>query len=181
MATIVVAFPRIEEAKAIKALLIRNGYNVAPVCTSGAQAINMADSLSDGIIICGYRLSDMIYTQLYECKPKSFEILLVASKNLWSDCEYNDIVCLAMPIKVNDLLNTLQLMLQSQIRRRKKAKSQPKKHSEHEQKIIDNAKILLMEKNNLTEPEAHRYIQKCSMDSGNSFVESAQMVISIYS
>lgn len=181
MATIVVAFPKIEEAKAIKALLIRNGYNVAPVCTSGSQAINVADSLSDGIIICGYRLSDMIYTQLYECKPKSFEILLVASKNLWNDCEYNDIVCLAMPIKVNDLLNTLQLMLQSQIRRRKKAKSQPKKHSEDEQKIINRAKILLMEKNNLTEPEAHRYIQKCSMDSGNSFVESAQMVISIYS
>ncbi len=181
MATIVVAFPKIEEAKAIKGLLVRNGYQVAPVCTSGAQAISTAEALSDGIIICGYKLSDMIYTQLYECKPRSFELLLVASKNLWDDCEYNDIVCAAMPIKVNDLLSTLQMMLQSQLRRRRRARTTPRRHTEDEEKIILEAKTLLMEKNNLTEPEAHRYIQKCSMDSGSSFVESAQMVISIYS
>jgi len=123
----------------------------------------------------------MLYTDLYEYKPRSFQLLLVASKSLWSDCEYNDIVCAAMPIKVNDLLSTLQMMMQSQLRRRRKARIQPRQRSEEEQKIIDQAKILLMEKNNLTEPEAHRYIQKCSMDSGNSFVESAQMVIGIYS
>jgi response regulator NasT len=181
MATIVVAFPKIEEAKAIKGLLVRNGYQVAPVCTSGAQAISTAEALSDGIIICGYKLSDMIYTQLYECKPRSFELLLVASKNLWDDCEYNDIVCAAMPIKVNDLLSTLQMMLQSQLRRRRRVRTTPRRHTEDEEKIILEAKTLLMEKNNLTEPEAHRYIQKCSMDSGSSFVESAQMVISIYS
>jgi response regulator NasT len=181
MATIVVAFPKIEEAKAIKGLLVRNGYQVAPVCTSGAQAISTAEALSDGIIICGYKLSDMIYTQLYECKPRSFELLLVASKNLWDDCEYNDIVCAAMPIKVNDLLSTLQMMLQSQLRRRRRVRTTPRRHTEDEEKIILEAKTLLMEKNNLTEPEAHLYIQKCSMDSGSSFVESAQMVISIYS
>lgn len=181
MATIVVAFPKIEDAKAIKGLLVRNGYTVAPPCTTGAQAINIADNLSDGIIICGYKLSDMLYTDLYEYKPRSFQLLLVASKSLWSDCEYNDIVCAAMPIKVNDLLSTLQMMMQSQLRRRRKARIQPRQRSEEEQKIIDQAKILLMEKNNLTEPEAHRYIQKCSMDSGNSFIESAQMVIGIYS
>ena len=52
---------------------------VAVPCTSGAQAINQADNLSDGIIICGYKLSDnMLYSELYEYKPNSFEILLVA-------------------------------------------------------------------------------------------------------
>lgn len=181
MATIVVAFPKIEDAKAIKGLLVRNGYNVAPPCTTGAQAINIAEGLSDGIIICGYKLSDMLYTELYDYKPKSFQLLLVASKSLWSDCTYNDIVCAAMPIKINDLLNTLQMMQQSQIRQRRRQRTQPRQRTEEEIKIIEQAKILLMEKNNLTEPEAHRYIQKCSMDSGNSFVESAQMVISIYS
>ena len=181
MSTLIVAFPKLEEAKAVRSLLIHRGFDVAVPCTSGAQAINQADTLSDGIIICGYKLSDMLYTDLYEYKPRSFQLLLVASKSLWSDCEYNDIVCAAMPIKVNDLLSTLQMMMQSQLRRRRKARIQPRQRSEEEQKIIDQAKILLMEKNNLTEPEAHRYIQKCSMDSGNSFVESAQMVIGIYS
>ena len=35
------------------------------------------------------------------------------------------------------------------------------------------------ERNSMTEEEAHRYIQKCSMDSGTNLVETAQMVISL--
>ncbi len=182
MATLIVAFPKLEEAKAVRNLLVRRGYEVASACTSGAQAINMADRLSDGIIICGYKLSDnMLYSELYEYKPKSFEMLLVASKNLWDDCQDNDIVCAAMPIKVNDLINTIEMMLQVQVRRRKKKRMQPKRRSPQEQKVIDDAKAILMEKNNMTEPEAFRYIQKCSMDSGNTMVESASMVIAITS
>ena len=48
-----------------------------------------------------------------------------------------------------------------------------------EQELIDQAKALLMERNGMTEAEAHRYIQKCSMDSGTNLVETAQMVISL--
>ena len=36
-----------------------------------------------------------------------------------------------------------------------------------------------MERNNMTEEEAHRYIQKCSMDSGTNLVETAQMVLTL--
>ena len=175
MSTLIVAFPKIEEAKAVRSLLVRRGYDVAVPCTSGAQAINQADNLSDGIIICGYKLSDnMLYSELYEYKPKSFEILLVASQNLWEECHDS------MPIKVNDLLSTIEIMQQSQIRRRRKARTTPRQRSPEEQKIIDTAKHMLMEKNNMTEQEAFRYIQKCSMDSGNTMVESATMVMSIF-
>ena len=41
------------------------------------------------------------------------------------------------------------------------------------------AKELLMDRNHLSEEEAHRYIQKCSMDSGTNMVETAQMVLSM--
>ena len=51
MSTIIVAFPKIEEAKAIKNLLVRRGYEVAAPCITGAQVINLADTLSDGIIL----------------------------------------------------------------------------------------------------------------------------------
>jgi response regulator NasT len=36
-----------------------------------------------------------------------------------------------------------------------------------------------MERNGMSEEEAHRYIQKTSMDSGTNMVETAQMVISL--
>lgn len=42
MSTLIVAFPKIEEAKAVRSLLVRRDYDVAVPCTSGAQAINQA-------------------------------------------------------------------------------------------------------------------------------------------
>ena len=45
--------------------------------------------------------------------------------------------------------------------------------------FVDEAKKLLIERNHMTEEEAHRYIQKCSMDSGTNMAEMAQMVLSM--
>ena len=44
---------------------------------------------------------------------------------------------------------------------------------------IKDAKELLMARNHMTEEEAHRYLQKTSMDSGTNLVETAQMVLSM--
>ena len=34
-----------------------------------------------------------------------------------------------------------------------------------------------MERNQMTENDAHKYIQKLSMDSGNNLVETAEMIL----
>ena len=88
-------------------------------------------------------------------------------------------MCLPMPLKVHDLVGTLGMIAQAQARRRKKLRQQPKQRDEKERAVIDRAKALLMERNSMTEEEAHRYIQKCSMDSGTNMYETAQMVISL--
>ena len=36
-----------------------------------------------------------------------------------------------------------------------------------------------MSRNHMTEEQAHKYIQKCSMDSGTNLVETAQMVLAM--
>ena len=76
-------------------------------------------------------------------------------------------------------MDTLEMMVQSQARIRRKQRLRPKERNMEEQNLIMRAKELLMERNNMTESEAHRYIQKCSMDSGTNLVETAQMVISL--
>ena len=71
------------------------------------------------------------------------------------------------------------MMTQAQTRRKKKDRQKPRERDEEERQLITRAKELLMERNNMTETEAHRYIQKCSMDSGTNMVETAQMVMSL--
>ena len=48
--------------------------------------------------------------------------------------------------------------------------------SAEEQGVLRRAKKLLMKRNHLSEPEAHRYLQKTSMDTGRTMAESAHMV-----
>lgn len=179
MTNIIVVLPKLEDAKGIKNILVRNGFSVAGVCTTGAQAISQADGLSNGIVVCSYKLVDMVYSELYECLPPGFEMLLMASDHLLSQCENSGIVCLSMPLKVNDLVSTVGMLAESVSRRRRKDRSVPRVRSAEETATIDEAKELLMGRNHMTEEEAHRYLQKCSMDSGTNMVETAHMVLSM--
>lgn len=179
MVNIIVVFPKIEDAKNVKNLLVRNGFDVAAICSTGAQAIHYADGLGSGIMISAYKFRDMLCSQLKDCLPAGFEMLLLASRNHLQECDDGSLVTLLVPFTMRDLLNTVDMMSQSIVRRKKKQRLQPAQRSEEEQQLIDDAKMILMERNNFTEEEAHRYIQKSSMDSGTNLVETAQMVLSL--
>ena len=62
---------------------------------------------------------------------------------------------------------------------KKKQKKKPKVRSENDRKVITTAKELLMERNQMTEDEAHHYIQKLSMDSATNMVETAEMILEL--
>ncbi len=179
MTNVIVLFPKIEDAKNIRNLLVRHGFRVSAVCTTGAHALASANGLGDGILVCGYKYPDMMYTELADCLPTHFEMLLMASQRVLSECVGSGIMSVAMPLKVQDLLNTLEMMVAGVERKRKKRKAMPKVRSDEDRKVLDEAKALLMERNGMTEEEAHRYIQKCSMDSGTNLVETAEMVLSM--
>ena len=179
MTKIIVAFSKPGDAKNIKNILMRSGFQVVAVCTSGGQVLTCMEDLNGGIIVSGYRFEDMLYRDILEYMPKEFEMLLVASPNRFGGMMPQGIVCLPMPIKVQVLVDTLEEMCESQTSRKKKRKKQPVQRSEEETKLILEAKELLIERNRMAELEAHRYLQKCSMDSGTNMVETAQMVISL--
>ena len=166
-----------ENAKSIKNILVKSGYDVAAVCTTGAQTLQSANTLEGGIVICSHHFIDMMYQELYEYLPPQFQMLLVASPAVCSEREIADIVCLSMPLKVHELVQTVEMMEYTIARKRKKMRAQPKQRSEAERNIILEAKSVLMSRNNLTEEEAHRYIQKRSMNNGTDMVETAQMIL----
>ncbi len=179
MTSIIVVLPKLDDAKGMKNVLVRNGFKVTAICTTGAQAISQADGLNDGIVICSYKLMDMVYSELHDCLPPGFEMLLMASDHLLSQCGGSGIMCLSMPLKVGDLVNTVSMMTEGIERRRRRARLKPKVRSAEEENAIREAKELLMGRNHMTEEEAHRYLQKCSMDSGTNMVETAMMVLSM--
>lgn len=180
MISVIVVFPKLEEAKSIKSLLIRNGIEVMAACTTAAQVIHLTDDLDYGIVVSGYKFVDMMYSELLDYLPPTFDMLLITSQRYYAECISDDLVCLPMPIKAADLIHTVSEMYEKLYWRKKREKAKPKNRSKEDQQTISKAKEVLMEQKNMTEEEAHKYLQKRSMDNGTDLVETAHMIIDIF-
>ncbi len=175
MTGIIIVFSKLEDAKRIQAVLNRNGYENTAACTTGAQALTLLNRFNGGILICGYHMADMYYTELYEYLPENYKMLLMGSERVISQCEA-PVVSVAMPVKVYELINTVQLLWDGG-GRPGRTEQRKGKRSASDEAVIRKAKQLLMERNHLSEPDAHRYLQKISMDTGRAMVETAKMVL----
>ncbi len=177
---IIVAFAKAQDAQNIKGILKSGGYDGVTTCTSGVQALSAMDDLGSGVLICGYRLSDMLYSDLLEDLPPYFRMLLIASAGKTIlDTDNERLIYLQTPLQRSDLYSTINMMMEGVQRVKKKAKERRMKRSDADKKIIDEAKAILMERHHMTEPDAHKYLQKCAMDSGTDLVETAEMIISL--
>lgn len=180
MLNIVVVFPKKEIVLKMKNVLIKNGYDVSAVCVTGAQAIQAVERLEAGVVVCGIRFADMIYYELKDCLPDTFEMVVIASNAQWQQYGDDDVIYLPLPLKAYDLVDTVSDLLTDIHRKLKQEKEKPDKRSADEQGIINQAKSLLIEKNGMTEEEAHRYLQKRSMDNGTNMVETSYMVLKVF-
>ena len=106
-------------------------------------------------------------------------MLLTAAPDKWMDDLPSGVVGLPSPIKVHDLVNTLEMMTQTLEEEARKRRESVRNEVREEKAVIDQAKALLMERNHMSESEAHRYLQKNSMESGTNMLETAQMVLMI--
>lgn len=146
---------------------------------TGAQALASVNNLENGILICGSRFIDMMYMEIHDYLPPEFQMLLIASPTSIQEREVENLVCLELPMKVHELLQTLEMMEGQIRRRRKRLRNIPRQRSEEDRQMIEQAKALLMDRNKFSEEEAHRYIQKRSMENGTGLVEVAQMILSL--
>ena len=149
---IIIVLSKLEDAKKIRKILISHGFSDAVPCNTASAALIEANTDARGLVISGCRLPDMHYSQLKDCLPAGYEFLLIGSANAVSTAD-SSIMSVTMPIRVYDLVNTVEMIL--------------------------NQAERLMERNHLSEEEAYRYIQKRSMDNGTNMVETAQMILTL--
>lgn len=179
MGSIILAFAKAEEARKIKEILLRYGYSDARIVSTASAALQEAGRLSHGIVITKVRLPDMYYTDLVNCLPRFFEVLLLDTRQNVSSRREEGLVAVTMPLKAVEFIDTVRMMLENLDRRLGGKKEKRPKRTEREENYIKNAKYVLMERNHMTEEEAFRYIQKSSMDSGRNMVETAQMILTL--
>ncbi|MEE1115147.1 MAG: ANTAR domain-containing protein [Eubacterium sp.] len=178
MQNIIVAYSKAEDARRIRSVLVKYGWNVIGVCTAGAQVLSLCAELDEAVVVCGFRLRDMVCSDLAESLPRGISMLLITARHNLNEEGYPDnVVCLTTPLKTEILLDTLEKMTGTFYRSRRKKENAPPVKSEADRRAIEQAKLVLMERNKMTEQEAHRYLQKTAMNAGNKIAETARMIL----
>lgn len=188
MKNIIVAFTDHPAAQKIRTILTYNGFSVAGVCTSGAQVLSLVRRLTGGgVIICANKFNDMTTEFLSEQLSPEYDFLMLMHSNESVMNEGQGVFSLMLPLKKSDLLDSVNMLLKT--RELKPAKTifaekanegnrveKPGRPPE-EKKLIESAKSVLMERNHMTEEQAHRFLQKRSMDSGSRLIDTAKSIL----
>ena len=151
MDRIILAFASEKAHAQITRILGSGGLAPSISCFSGAETIRAARKLGGAVVICGFRLRDM-----------TAEMLAV------------DLTGIAPVLFAS--LDLAQGVLAG-------GAPAPRLHiqrSAEEERLICRAKAVLMEVNLMSEAEAHRFLQKYSMDTGLRLAETARLILERY-
>lgn len=170
MVKIIVAFPSEERCTQYSAALEEAGYPVFRTCLSGSEVKRTLNQCHDGIVICACRLPDCTAEQLAWDIHDNAMILVTGRPDQLELFESPDLFRLASPFTRGELSSAVSMLVQMhqmKLPRRSKA----------ENETIAQAKVLLMERHGMTEPEAHHYLQQHAMNRGMKLTEYASRVL----
>ena len=174
MDTVIVAFENTAMGERFRDVLENSGAAKCLLCRSGDQVRRLLGKQPVYCVVCSPHLADGPSEWLYGDLPPSCSLLLVGPQHVLDACAGQDIFKLPTPIRKEEAVSTVRLLLQ--FGRRMERALRPRR-SGTEQELVDRAKALLMEKKGLPEAEAHRLLQRRSMDGGLPMGQAARQVI----
>jgi response regulator NasT len=165
------AIARVREMLASSSLTPRSTYK------TGAEVARAVRFMGGGTVVCGVKLLDMTADQLCADLDGMAHMLVIGKPlhlEMYATC---DVFKLALPVNRFDLCASVRMLLQlEEMDHRRK-----KNRTAQENQVIEQAKEYLQQSFGMTEPEAHRYLQKRSMDAGVRITETAAIIIDSYS
>ena len=174
MEQVILAFENSKSCLRVKEILETAGAAGCIVCKSADQVRRTVHKLHIPAVICGYKLADQTAETLFSDLPISCAMLVLAPQNMLDLIQDDDIFRLPAPVSKGDLVASVRMLLQMGHRLERFVRPQ---RTQEEQELVARAKALLMDRNGMTEEQAHRFLQKTSMDKGAKLSQTAQMVL----
>ncbi len=200
MRHLIIAFADQEIAGKIKSLLAGRGLPVRGSCGTALQALRLAAECDDGgVVICQLALPDMNAREMMSLLSDSFDMLVLITPRQQGMIDGAGVFALTWPLSgpllvdsARQLLDTRQLRAAAAGREdrvyrpdglpaegyRPASSETAHNRTAEEKKIVEQAKYLLMNRRQIDEAEAHRYLQKRSMETGLRLVDVARRIIS---
>lgn len=173
MEKIIVAFESEATARKMADIIQNGGVASCLIVHSCGEVRRMVHKARLNIVVCGYKLTDGPCEDLFADLPGNCSMLMVAQQSQL-DMVDEDIFRLPAPVSKSSLCASVEMLFQAN---RQISKYIKPRRNEEEQNVVTEAKRLLMERNGMTEEQAHRFIQKQSMDSGARMVQTARLIL----
>ena len=179
MDRIILAFASEKAHAQITRILGSGGLAPSISCFSGAETIRAARKLGGAVVICGFRLRDMTAEMLAVALTGIAPVLVISSPGNLELCGDRNLIKLAVPSSRAEFFASLDLA-QGVLAGGAPASRLHIQRSAEEERLICRAKAVLMEVNLMSEAEAHRFLQKYSMDTGLRLAETARLILERY-
>ena len=180
MKSVILAFQNADAAATISRAVQLGGYGVSGVCASGAEVLRMLGWTSASAVICGYRLKDVTAAELFYSLPQGMGMLVLLSQSQSGSVELPyGIQSLNLPVSRTAMLDALKtvIMINDRPSTKKSGEDLRPDRTGADKEAISRAKALLMEQGNMTEDQAHRFIQRVSMNNGSKMTDTARGIL----
>ena len=171
MDRIILAFASEKAHAQITRILGSGGLAPSISCFSGAETIRAARKLGGAVVICGFRLRDMTAEMLAVDLTGIAPVLVISSPGNLELCGDRNLIKLAVPSSRAEFFASLDLAQGVLAGGAPASRLHIQRSAEEER---------LMEVNLMSEAEAHRFLQKYSMDTGLRLAETARLILERY-
>ncbi len=155
----------------MQALVSVRNLGVLTTTSGGNETICRVRQLGgSGVIICSIQMEDMHFSKLLNAVPTSYKLLVLQKQRASFSINNERVAVLAIPLNKSSLIATIETLALSKVI--KEELIAPKD-------TLNKAKFILMRRNLMTEPQAHRFIQKKSMDIRSDIYQVANSIINI--
>ncbi|MCM1363955.1 MAG: ANTAR domain-containing protein [Faecalibacterium sp.] len=161
----------------IEKILSQGHIAVEQFCKSGSEVMAIQSDIDNAVLICG-PLKDIPSIYLAKEIPDSWDMILLLSSNQPFPYYVSNITPINLPVNRLEFVETVRSVAEetSQVFA---AKTTAKKvRSAEDTEIIESAKRKIMSSRGLSESDAHKLLQRYSMNLGISLVESAGRFVS---
>lgn len=170
MVRIAVACSGEEERQLLCRMLETQGFSVRFRCRMGAEAIRAVKTMGGGTVICAARLSDMTAGEIAEALGANAAVIAIGRPAQLDGCGEATFALLPTPLNSAALAQTVRAALALDSRR-------VPIRTDGEKALVARAKALLMQSDGLSEPEAHRRLQRAAMERGVKLAEAARALV----
>ena len=154
----------------INRLLTSSGFDVFRVCASGSELRRVLNTCEDGVVILAGAVPDGRPDELIADFGESFQFLMIARPDALAACEEPRLFRLAYPCAGSAVLGAIEMLSQFHTQRLPKRTGGDKD-------LVERAKALMMARESITEPEAHRRMQHYAMKHGIKMTEYAAQLL----